>query len=181
MNTIGQRIKKVRLALNLSRRELGEILELNNPDIRVGSYENDKKFPRMAMVDKIANALGVSRDWLLTGKLDEETYDGLHNNNAWFYVYDKFEKPVYLFQFMNALERNQNVINDCLQKEDIIELWNIIETKVQQVQGNIDMLIPPVSVEEYNDWMQQQEEEKEALIQNGDAYIDENGSFHYTE
>lgn len=76
---LGKRMKLIREAKGMTRSELGKILELNNPDIRVGSYENGKKFPRMAMIKKIANALEVSWQWLITGYMDNYTYISMNN------------------------------------------------------------------------------------------------------
>lgn len=71
---LGKRMKLIREAKGMSRRELGEVLNLKNPDIRIGSYENGEKFPRMGMIRNIANKLDVSWQWLITGNMDTHTY-----------------------------------------------------------------------------------------------------------
>lgn len=100
---LGKRIRQIREARGMSRSELGEALELNNPDIRIGSYENGKKFPRMQMLRNIADALGVSWQWLMTGRIDAVTYmtmnefgmdSGLSNYNVLLHLLETSGKSI---------------------------------------------------------------------------------------
>ncbi len=115
---LGKRIKQIREAEGMSRSELGKALELNNPDIRIGSYENGKKFPRMQMLKNIADVLGVSWQWLMTGRIDAVTYmtmnefgmdSGLSNYNV----------------LLHLLETNVNSISD-KQLDAIIKCFDMI-------------------------------------------------------
>lgn len=56
-NRVGARIRKIRLANNLSQGEFGEMVGLNGD--RVQKYENGARKPKLDMIKKIASALGV--------------------------------------------------------------------------------------------------------------------------
>ena len=64
--TTGQRIQQARKALGLSQRELGEQLGVSGA--MVGQYENDLRNPKRETLQRIADALDVSVDWLCTGQ-----------------------------------------------------------------------------------------------------------------
>jgi transcriptional regulator with XRE-family HTH domain len=115
---LGKRIKQIREAEGMSRSELGKALELNNPDIRIGSYENGKKFPRIPMLKKIADALGVSWQWLMTGRIDAVTYMTMNEFGTDFVLsnYDAL---------MQLLETNVNSISD-KQLDAIIKCFDMI-------------------------------------------------------
>ena len=57
MDTIGERIKKVRLSLGLTQKKLGELCGIAEPTIR--RYELGKLNPKIGTLNKIAKALGV--------------------------------------------------------------------------------------------------------------------------
>ena len=116
--SLGKRIKQIREAKGMSRSELGKALELNNPDIRIGSYENGKKFPRMPMLKKIAIELGVSWQWLMTGRIDAVTYMTMNElgMDSGLSKYDAVQ---------HLLEINRNSISD-KQLNVIIKCFNMI-------------------------------------------------------
>lgn len=66
-NSIGMNIKNARMEKGLSQEKLAEILDITNTHI---SYiETGTKAPSLDMLIKIANALDVSADDLLVGRL----------------------------------------------------------------------------------------------------------------
>lgn len=72
--SVGERIKKLRKAKGLVQRDLGILIGAANPQGIVHSYEagrrGNKEHLNIATINKIANALGVSTAWLLTGHDD---------------------------------------------------------------------------------------------------------------
>lgn len=77
VDTIGDRIKFVRLKRCLTRKQLGAIMNLNYDEIRISAYENNKVTPRANMLLQFAIALNVSQEWLMSGNLDYRTYETL--------------------------------------------------------------------------------------------------------
>ncbi len=57
-NRVGARIRKIRLANNMSQGDLGEMVGLNGD--RVQKYENGARKPKLDMIRKFATALGVN-------------------------------------------------------------------------------------------------------------------------
>jgi transcriptional regulator with XRE-family HTH domain len=64
--TLGERIRKRRQLMKLTQQELGKALGLTSQHI--SAIEQDKRTPSLASLAKIAEELGVSVDYLLTGQ-----------------------------------------------------------------------------------------------------------------
>jgi len=64
--TLGERIRKRRQLMKLTQQELGKALSLTSQHI--SAIEQDKRTPSLASLAKIAEELGVSVDYLLTGQ-----------------------------------------------------------------------------------------------------------------
>lgn len=64
--SLGARIRQRRQALGLTQRELAEALGLTPQHISV--VEQDKRTPSLSSLAKMAEELGVSVDFLITGK-----------------------------------------------------------------------------------------------------------------
>ncbi len=69
---IGERIKKIRETREMSRAELGEYINLDQN--RVQQYESGKRKPKMPLLKKIADALGIETIALMDPTVD--TYVG---------------------------------------------------------------------------------------------------------
>jgi len=69
---IGQRIKAARQKNNLSQKALGEQLGITAG--AVGQWEIGTSSPTVATFDALCGALGVTRDWLMTGEEAPERY-----------------------------------------------------------------------------------------------------------
>jgi len=63
---IGQRIRKRREALNITQQELAQALGVTPQHISV--VEQDKRVPSLTFLAKLAEQLGVSIDYLVSGK-----------------------------------------------------------------------------------------------------------------
>ena len=70
MSTIGDRIKQKRKELGLTQAELGA--KINVTDRAVSKWEQNEGNPDMSLIASLASAIGVSLDYLITGK-EEET------------------------------------------------------------------------------------------------------------
>ena len=64
--SLGQRIRQRRLALNITQQDLADALNITPQHISV--IEQDKAAPSVALLPKLAEQLGVSTDYLLSGK-----------------------------------------------------------------------------------------------------------------
>lgn len=69
--TLNQRIKRIRQEKNLSQLELAKRIGMSQQTI--ANYEQSEAVPKMTTVKKLADALGVSEQYLLFGK-DDNTY-----------------------------------------------------------------------------------------------------------
>ncbi len=63
---IGERIKKKRLSLKITQQELAKALGLTAQHI--SAIEQNKRSPSLNMLAKLAENLGVSTDYLVSGK-----------------------------------------------------------------------------------------------------------------
>lgn len=68
--TLGQRIRKRREALNITQQELGQALGVTPQHISV--VEKGKRAPSLNFLAKLADHLGVSIDYLVSGKVGKE-------------------------------------------------------------------------------------------------------------
>lgn len=75
---LGHRIRQKRNQLGLSQEKLAEACDLTQPFI--GSIERGKKKPSVCTIVKIANALNISTDYLLSDSLTNK------NNNQFEYT-----------------------------------------------------------------------------------------------
>lgn len=64
--TLGERIRKRRQVMKLTQQELGQALNLTSQHI--SAIEQDKRTPSLSSLIKMAQELGVSVDYLLTGQ-----------------------------------------------------------------------------------------------------------------
>lgn len=64
--SLGQRIRQRRLALNITQQDLADALNITPQHISV--IEQDKATPSVTLLPKLAEQLGVSTDYLLSGK-----------------------------------------------------------------------------------------------------------------
>ena len=62
-NTIGIRIRELRLSENLSQKELGLLLTLSQDTISL--WENDKSLPSVVDIIKLCKIFKVSADFIL--------------------------------------------------------------------------------------------------------------------
>jgi len=74
--SIGKKLKKIRLARNLTLRELQNITELDKTSL--SAFENEKYLPSAAAIVKLCKGLGVSADYLLIDdEADSDTLEGI--------------------------------------------------------------------------------------------------------
>lgn len=64
--TIGERIRKRRLALKITQQELAKALTVTPQHI--SGIEQEKRSPSLPFLSKLAEELGVTTDYLLSGK-----------------------------------------------------------------------------------------------------------------
>jgi len=66
MNSFGSRLKSLRKERKLTQKQLGKVVGVS--DVTVGYWEKDQNTPGGHSLTKLARYLGVSEDFLLTGK-----------------------------------------------------------------------------------------------------------------
>ncbi len=67
---IGERIRKRREALNITQQELAQVLGVTAQHISV--VEKGKRVPSLTFLSKLAEQLGISIDYLVSGKVGNE-------------------------------------------------------------------------------------------------------------
>jgi transcriptional regulator with XRE-family HTH domain len=65
----GARLRELRVARRLSQEDLGQLADLHYT--HVGRYEREEAQPSAAKLSALANALGVSSDYLLNGSHED--------------------------------------------------------------------------------------------------------------
>lgn len=131
MNNLGYRLKKVRKARRMTRKEIGDLIGIKYADTRLDAYETGKTYPREKMLNKLAEALEVSSSWLATGKLDNQTVKSLEEKGIFHLVFEPFSEEIKCFyQFRDFLDKNKSVIENTLTIEDYKILTNIIINKI---------------------------------------------------
>jgi len=66
--TFASRLKKARVEKGFTKIDLSKIAKVHH--VQIGRYENKGAFPSTEVLTKIANALGVSAEYLLNGDKD---------------------------------------------------------------------------------------------------------------
>ena len=66
---IGERIREFRKQAGLTQKELGERMGVSN--VNIGQYERGLRNPRLPQLKKIADALNIPFDLLVSDKVDE--------------------------------------------------------------------------------------------------------------
>ena len=74
-NSIGDRIKELRLSKKWSQKKLAE--KINTDNRQVCTYENNKTFPSAETLTNLAKAFDVTVDYILMGKLSNTATDEL--------------------------------------------------------------------------------------------------------
>ena len=65
-NTLGGRIRKLRVEKEWSQEELGFKIGVNNKSV-ISSYENDKRVPSIPVLQTLGKVLDTSMDYLING------------------------------------------------------------------------------------------------------------------
>jgi len=63
---VGQRVKEGRLALKITQQQLAKIIKVTPQHI--SAIEQDKRAPSLSSLTRLAKELGVTIDYLVTGK-----------------------------------------------------------------------------------------------------------------
>ncbi|XVG96380.1 helix-turn-helix domain-containing protein [Eubacteriales bacterium KG125] len=90
---IGMRVRETRLSAKFTQEMLAELSDLS--PVYISNIENNKKKPSLESVVKIANALGITVDELLTGNLLSHPSDYQTDIDALMFDCDKYEKRLF--------------------------------------------------------------------------------------
>lgn len=69
MNNLGELIKGLRIAKNLTQEQLG--IKLGKSASIISSYETSQRQPSLLMIKRLATEFGVTTDYLLDRKVNE--------------------------------------------------------------------------------------------------------------
>ena len=69
MNSLGQRLKKLREDKGFSKGKLAELVKIHYSQI--GRYERDEASPSAEVLKNLANQLEISTDYLMNGTLEQ--------------------------------------------------------------------------------------------------------------
>jgi transcriptional regulator with XRE-family HTH domain len=91
MSTFGDRLRDLRTKRNISQKELANQFQIS--ESAIGMYERGKREPSFALVEKISSFFGVSTDYLLAGRVSEQTspYNLLNDPELNIAFYDGFQ------------------------------------------------------------------------------------------
>ncbi len=78
MNSIGQRIKNLRVKLNLTQKGLAEKIGMNY--VQIGRYEKRGAVPSSDVLNKLADALNTTTDYLMNGTTGEKAQASLKDS-----------------------------------------------------------------------------------------------------
>lgn len=70
METIGERIKKLRERKDLTQKELAKKVDITGATL--SRYENDLRVPRAQILSRLSEALDTTSDYILTGYIPED-------------------------------------------------------------------------------------------------------------
>ncbi len=73
METIGERIKRLRERKNLTQKELAEKVDITEASL--SRYENNLRVPRAQILSRLAVALDTTSDYILTAYIPEDSND----------------------------------------------------------------------------------------------------------
>lgn len=68
MSSLADRIRQARRARNLTQADLSDAMGVSRPSVSQWEARTNPSIPETHRIQKMADVLGVSADWLLTGK-----------------------------------------------------------------------------------------------------------------
>jgi transcriptional regulator with XRE-family HTH domain len=102
MNSVGQRIKELRVKLNLTQKELADKIGMTY--VQIGRYEKRGAKPSADVLNRLADALDTTNDYLMNGDKGEKAMASLKDSE--------------LLQQFKALEeldeKDKNTIKDII-------------------------------------------------------------------
>lgn len=129
-DTVGERIKKARIARNVTQTELSK--RTGTVYQRIHEWEASWKNPSIKYLDKIAAALDINAEWLKTGAFSKEPYC----------VYKKFycedEESVTEEQFEEYKDNLEKAVDYLIStnEEDFDEIMDMIENRMNLTKDN---------------------------------------------
>lgn len=104
MNTLGQRLKQLRLQKKLTQVEFAENLSVKK--LQIGLIENDKSNMSLDLAIEISNFYGCSVDWLAKGE------EGLKSNEV------NEQEEIYKAKYLETLEKLNKVLEEKVVKQE---------------------------------------------------------------
>jgi len=123
--TFGERLKELRMELDMDQDEFGEIF--NKSKSSISSYENNKRVPSLELVKKFAEYFNVTTDYLLgisdvRFSPDEKIKNALINDRELYYFWEETVKREDLkMLFRQTRDLSDEAIRSVVQFMQMIE------------------------------------------------------------
>lgn len=124
--TVGENIKKIRIKREMTQKELGNLVGVNESYIR--AYESGKRNPKQNSLESIAKALHVDIEVLINSEFDE--IKAMHRLFQIFKQYDG-----YLFEHLDPT--GNKIIGIAFEQLPLIQTWfNRYEKYLQEIKDS---------------------------------------------
>ena len=139
--SIGSRIRFIRLKRGYTQKELGMKLGFkeSTAEVRIAQYETDARIPREALLNRIAKALGVEADALIT---DTKTNIGLLH-----FLFSLEDESCFCIRIMDGTPvitvDESNKTDSAIMLKDMIMKWAIHAEALRNGK---------ITQEEYDNW-----------------------------
>ena len=145
LNNFSENMKKRRLELGLTQKELAEIVGITPKTIQ--NYEKKKTIPTPALMEEISTALNVSFEEMIDNSelnnkvISAEILEKIENNSKYEFILEDLNITSKIFDIIDLEIRNktnnlpENVLNETLGGDlDISysDKYNLVQAKLQQ-------------------------------------------------
>jgi transcriptional regulator with XRE-family HTH domain len=140
MGHAGENIRLLRKTMDLSIRQLGEIL--NIPDGRIESWEREKGTPKVEDTEVLANFFGISREVIHNKKLDRTEAIGILEKKGFINKVAHADKSNVLEEYTPKYETGDHYLMDRVVdlKEQINLLRGLLSEKDKRINDK-DVII----------------------------------------
>ena len=131
---IGERIREFRKQAGLTQKELGERMGVSN--VNIGQYERGLRNPRLPQLKKIADALNIPFDLLVSDKVDELVDASRKMNALDIFTQTEFEEKLEHIHY-NLVAENDTFI--CY--TDTNSTISMSEDDIKRIDAQVDQYL----------------------------------------
>ena len=130
-NIIGNNIKRIRNAQNLTQKQLGELCHM--PDSAIRKYESGRQKPKYETLQRLASALNCSVDYLCTDEKVIKKYIRLLQDTTGVFQGAHYATLPLNFSLENVRELGKMEEQKILWIEQMTELYTLLSDSGKQV------------------------------------------------